>query len=472
MVRVRHCVSCILLIIVVAILSTIAQAFAENPPFAAPPYKLLRYDEDYSYLRNPEKRSDFWDPVKYIPLNAAGSWYLSLGGEARERYEYFNNPTWGQDPQDNGYFLQRYLLHGDLWMGEHLRLFTQLQSSMEDGRRGGPRPTDEDELDLHQAFLDLKFELGVDGSFVFRSGRQELAFGSQRIIAVREGPNVRQSFDGFRAIFRTGDVRVDGFATKPAETNRHVFDDGSDNNRGLWGAYSVFPLSILPKGNMDLYYLGYYNRHGRFDQGVSRETRHSIGTRLWRSAMPLDYNFEFIYQWGGFGSGDIRAWTAASDTGYTFGSLPLQPRFGLKADIASGDENPADHDLQTFNPLFPKGAYFSEDNLMGPENFIDLNPTVDLHFSGRVTLTLNWDFFWRESEQDGIYNNGGALLRSGKNSNARYVGSQPQAQLEWDLDRHTTFILIYAHFFAGPFIRETGPGKDVDFMTTWVAYKF
>ncbi len=467
--RAIHVKAWLLLSILFAILSPVSRAVAEEP---GPSYSLLPYDEDFSYLRNPSMRTDFWDPIKYNPLNAAGTWYFSLGGEARERYEYFHNPSWGQDPQDNGYLLQRYLLHGDLRMGSHLRLFSELQSSFEEGRTGGPRPADEDELDLHQAFLDVRFEVGANGSLIVRSGRQEMIFGSQRIISVREGPNVRQSFDGFRAMWRTGDVRVDGFATRPAETNRHVFDDGPDNNRGLWGVYSVFPLPVLPGGNMDLYYVGYYNRHGRFDQGTSRETRHSIGTRLWRTAMPLDYNFEFIYQWGSFGNGDIRAWTAASDTGYTFRSLPLRPRLGLRADIASGDENPDNPDLQTFNPLFPKGAYFSEDNLMGPANFIDVNPTLDLHFSDRLGLTLNWDFFWRESERDGIYNNAVVPVRSGINSNARYIGSQPQAQVKWEIDRHLTFFLFYAHFFAGPFIRESGPGRDVDYMTTWLAYKF
>lgn len=29
----------------------------------APPYKSLRYDENYSYLRDPTKRSDLWDPA-------------------------------------------------------------------------------------------------------------------------------------------------------------------------------------------------------------------------------------------------------------------------------------------------------------------------------------------------------------------------------------------------------------------------
>ncbi len=140
-------------------------------------------------------------------------------------------------------------------------------------------------------------------------------------------------------------------------------------------------------------------------RGGARETRHSVGARLWRIAKPLDYNFEFIYQWGSFGNGDIRAWTAASDTGYTFESLPLHPRLGLKADITSGDRDPNNPDLQTFNPLFPKGAYFSEDGLIGPANHIDLNPSVDLHFTEGLTLSVNWDFFWRESTHDGIYNN-------------------------------------------------------------------
>ena len=151
---------------VIAVMMTIpmAQAFAETgSPLQPPSYRLNRADEDYRYLRDPARRTDLWDPLKYVPFNESGSWYLSLGGEARERFEYFNHPTWGQDPQDHGDLLQRYFLHGDLHLGEHVRLFSQLQGSLEDGRKGGPRPTDEDELDVHQLFLDLKFDLGPSG---------------------------------------------------------------------------------------------------------------------------------------------------------------------------------------------------------------------------------------------------------------------------------------------------------------------
>ena len=450
----------------------VAAAVETGAAYQPPPYRLERAGEDYRYLRDPALHTDFWDPIKYMPLNADGSRYLSLGGELRERYEYFNRPDWGKSPQDQGYLLQRYFLHGDLHMGGHVRLFTQLQSSLEEGRRGGPRPTDEDELDLHQAFLDLRLDLTGDSSLTLRSGRQEFAYGSQRLISVREGPNVRQSFDGFRAIYRDGDVQIDGFAAKPAQTNRHVFDDGPDNTRALWGIYAVLPFPLLPKGNIDLYYLGLFRRTAKFDQGSARETRHSVGTRLWRTELPLDYNFEALYQWGSFGDGDIRAWTVASDSGYTFTTLPLRPRPGLRADIASGDEDPANRDLQTFNPLFPKGAYFSEAGLIGPANFIDLNPCLDLHFTDRHMLILDWDFFWRESTHDGLYNNAVALVRSGRTSDARYIGSMPQAQFFWDIDRHLTFVAIYGHFFAGRFLKETGPGEDLDYVTTWLTYKF
>jgi hypothetical protein len=78
---------------------SIGPAFAETVTVASPqPYKLSRADDDYLYLRDSVRHSDFWDPIKYIPLNAPGSWYLSLGGEARERYEYFDYPKWGAGP--------------------------------------------------------------------------------------------------------------------------------------------------------------------------------------------------------------------------------------------------------------------------------------------------------------------------------------------------------------------------------------
>src|SRR5438132_960494 len=56
-------------------------------PTSAPPFKQLRYDENYAYLRDPARRADYLDFIKFIPLNRNGDWYLTLGGEIRERCE-------------------------------------------------------------------------------------------------------------------------------------------------------------------------------------------------------------------------------------------------------------------------------------------------------------------------------------------------------------------------------------------------
>src|SRR4051812_21761077 len=200
----------LIVLVFAAFLHKAASGQAVTPPEggAKPPgYQKLRYDEDYLYLRNPANRSDIWDPIKYIPLNNAGDWYLSLGGEARERYEYYKNYRWNPRALDtDGYLLQRYLLHADLHLGESVRVFGQIQSSLEDWRAGGPRPSDEDRLDIHQPFADARLWAG-DGkdAATLRVGRQEMLYGSQRLISVREDPNVRRCFDGARLLTRLGD---------------------------------------------------------------------------------------------------------------------------------------------------------------------------------------------------------------------------------------------------------------------------
>src|SRR6478672_711443 len=75
-------------------------AQTSSPSPTPPPYQQQRYDEDWSYLSDPARHTDWFDRVKYIPLNDGG-WYLSLGGEARIRYEYFSKFAFGAGPQDN-----------------------------------------------------------------------------------------------------------------------------------------------------------------------------------------------------------------------------------------------------------------------------------------------------------------------------------------------------------------------------------
>ena len=104
-----------------------APARGEETTPARPSFERLRQNEDWSALCDPARRLQWFDALKCMPLSAGRATWLSLGGEVRERYEYTHNPLWGEDPQDkHGVFLQRYILHSDLHVGPHLRLFGYL----------------------------------------------------------------------------------------------------------------------------------------------------------------------------------------------------------------------------------------------------------------------------------------------------------------------------------------------------------
>jgi hypothetical protein len=354
---------------------------------AAPPaYKLLRYEEDYSYFyRKSSLPPDFWDPIKFIPLWWVDPNYLSLGGEVRERYEFYHNPDAGLPPANahgnNGDFLERYLLHADYHLSEFFRFFGQIVTGLEDGRIGGPRPDiDRNAFGVHQAFADFVLPLaGEKDTLTARLGRQELEYGSGRLIDVRDGPNLRLSFDAARLLLHTMDWEVDSWWGKPVLNQPAVFDDIPDPVRSFWGVYAVGPLPLLPKGNIDLYYLGFENKDAVYAQGPGYELRHTLGTRLWGRPLPWEYNLEYDWQFGRFGTGTIEAWSAAHAIRYNFSDLPLKPHVGLRFDATSGDNNPATANLQTFNPLFPSGVYFNLLNPVGPLNMIDLHPTLDLY---------------------------------------------------------------------------------------------
>src|SRR5207244_3621936 len=83
----------------------------------------LRYNEDWSFLHDPSRRTDWLDPVKFIPLDGTNV-YVSFGGEARLKYERYDEPVLNQKPADkDGFLLQRYLLHADVQLGSHFRAF-------------------------------------------------------------------------------------------------------------------------------------------------------------------------------------------------------------------------------------------------------------------------------------------------------------------------------------------------------------
>jgi len=438
-------------------------------------YKLGREEEDWSFLRDPSLRQDFWDPIKYIPLRRrrATDYFLTISGEARERWEQTGNNNWGEQPFWNSFFLQRYMLGFDFHLGRNFRTYVEFKTGIESFRIGGPRPIDEKRLDFQKAF----FEVGSAGDrkwIKFRAGVQGLRYGAGRLIDVREGPNVRLSFAGFKVMTKIGPWFTDGFAVRPREDNFGFFDDQPNPQVEFWGIYSTRPSKRF---SVDAYYLGLDRKQATFQRGTAHEVRQSIGGRLWRPIATerpgLDFDYESLFQFGTFGSANIRAWTVASDTGYSVPTWQLKPRFELKADVSSGDD-PKTNTLGTFNALFPIGNYFGVfvGTGPGPVNFMDLHPRVSTNWGHGVKVTTDWLFYWRESLSDGVYSVPGNLIRAADESTARFVGHGPGVDVRWQANAHLWFQGDYGIFYAGPFLKETQPGRNLNYWALWADYKF
>jgi hypothetical protein len=448
---------------------------AQSGSASPPPLTPLRYDEDYSYLADPKARSGaWWESLKYIPLNEAGDIYLTLGGEIRLRYEGFENNNWGQEPAaDDDYFWYRALPTVDLHLGQNVRLFGELIAAWAEGKQPFETPVDETDVDLLQGFADIAVPLGdEDTTLTIRPGRQMLSYGSERLIGTRYGPNVLRPFDGIKEYIDGDGWRADGFYARPVEPGLDDFDDESHEDLSTWALYGTVDLPLAQESGLDLYYIGYDKDVAVFNQGSGSEQRHTLGARFSGRAQAWDWDWEAMYQFGEFADGDISAWSIASSTGYTISDTPLSPRLGFKANIISGDDDPSDADLQTFNPLFPKGKYFGELSLLGPENLINLHSTLDLQLGDGWSLGGAAVLYWRESTGDGIYDLGGNLIRDDGESGARFIGTQAEVVLTYEYNRNLNASLSYSQFYPGSFIEDTGPSKTVDFLGAELQLQF
>lgn len=434
-------------------------------------FKNLRYDERYDYLKD-SSNLNWYDKMKFSKLDKTGNGYLSLGGELRYQYFKFKNEDWGDAPKDNdGYVLSRLMMHADLHFANRFRLFVQLQSNLAGGRID-PSPVEQNELDLHQAFVDIALLQNENASFTLRLGRQELNYGSSRLISTREGPNNRQAFDGAKVMYRRQTTSLDLFYTDYVVSKQGIFNDEILGKRvKLWGAYLVRNKVAMLR-NVDLYYLGIQREHAAWSVIQGKEIRHSVGSRIWGKDHRFTYDIEGLYQFGRLAATTISAWTLSFNNSYALGDRDLSPSIGLKTELISGDASTDDQKIQSFNPLFPRGAYFGYAALIGPSNLFDIHPSVSIPISNVLTTSVDYDIFWRYSVHDGIYNPGANAIYPAGDSQEAFIGHQISGNLDYAPNKHIYIRVELTWFKTGPYLQSVGNGKDILFAGFTSSVKF
>jgi len=443
--------------------AAVAAAADEAPACPArPAINFNRWNENWSVLAYPCVPAQPFDSLKYMPLSDDGLTYLSLGANLRERMEHNDAPAFGigAGGRPDTYVIQRTEVHADLRLGRELQVFTQI----EDARpfhKDAVSPVDKDQMDVEQAFVAYARQLD-DGWFKARVGRQEMAFDLQRFIAVRDGPNVRQSFDAVWADWESGPWRWIAYLTQPVQS-RDVssFDDYSSRHQ-LFNGFRVERHDVGP-GDLSAYYSRYDRDGARFLDAQGNEGRNVYDVRYAGKVGRFDWDVETMAQSGRVGAQTIRAWALGTVAGYTFAQSAWKLRAGLQFDAASGDHHPGDGRIGTFNPLFPNGYYFTLAGDTGYNNLIHLKPTLTIKPAAGLTLMGALGLQWRETTADAVYAQGSAAVAGTAGKGDRWTGVYAQLRADWAINRNLSASLEAVHFQVGDTLRQAG-GANADYI--------
>ena len=316
-----------------------------------------RWSEDWSLLADPDVRREPLDELKYIPLSDHDArTYLSFGANIRERFEV-NDTNFGTGgSQQDSYLLSRVEAHADLRIAGQVQIFLQLQSDSAPGKER-LAPVDEDRLGIEQGFVAVSEPL-ADGVVAIRIGRQENGFDLQRFLSVRDGPNVRQSYDGVSVAYTSGPWRLITLYSHPVQNrNSSLFDDYSSPHLSF--GLVRLERQVTSSSSLSAYVGRFRQDDALFPSAKGNERRDLVEVRYAGINGHVDWDAEAMSQNGRMGAQAIRAWAMGAVIGRTFDSTRFAPRISLQFDAASGDNSPTDHQLNTFNPLFPSGYYFT-----------------------------------------------------------------------------------------------------------------
>ncbi|UCF37885.1 MAG: alginate export family protein [Acidobacteriota bacterium] len=447
--------------------SEVESSEAEKPKVTFPAFQNIRVEEDWGALKDSDRQTGY-EKLKFIPLNQSGSVYMSVGGQVRLRGEVWDQFGFGgSGNRDDGFGLMRVRLHSDLWFGSRFRVFVEGKSSLSTNRDlpGGLRTLDVDTADIQHLMVDINLAPNPAAS-TLRLGRQELQFGKQRLVSPLDWANTRRSWDAARLIIRQGGWRVDGFWSEYAAVQKYSLNCADASGIDFYGIYATNNIASK-KLTLDLYWLGFERESASWVGTIGEETRQTFGARLGGSFSEGKgfFDLEGAFQTGSVGPADVRASMFAGQVGASLQAEGFKPRIYTGLDYGSGDDDPNDNKVGTFNQLFPLGhAYLGYIDIVGRQNIVDWNAGVSFPLLPKLNFAFDLHNFWRASAQDAFYNAGGGVVREGSGGESKSIGSEVDFTLSSPVNRHLVVTGGYSHFFPGTFIEESGSAEGINFL--------
>ncbi len=407
-------------------------------------------------------------PMPLGPGGRLNDW-LTVRGEFRGRFEGVSGAAYKPDSSD-GYMLDRFRLDALVTPTRRVRFAVQLQDARALGKvSGGSAVPFRDTVDLRLAYG----EVGGDRTVV-RAGRQELAFGEQRLLGHLNWVNDARSFDGVRVTVARKPFKFDAFAASVVTIQADAFDRSGNGNR-LYGFYGS-SNAALRAATVEPYVLF------RQSEGLALETggvgdihQVTIGTRVvGKLPHAFDYGVEMARQEGSVASDSISAWAGHWTAGRTFSASKIRVRPFVEYNYASGDRDPKDGSRGTFDQLYPTG----HDKLgladqVGWRNIAHVRSGVEIKPDPRWQLSSSYHNFWLASATDALYAaSGAAVARMTSGAAGRHVGQEIDGQAVYTYSSQLQLAVGYAQLLPAAFLNATTPGESYRFTYVMATYVF
>ena len=302
-------------------------------------------------------------------------------------------------------------------------------------------------------------ELRAPGSPVSVTvGRQELAFGEQRLVGHVSWANAARTFDAARLTLRGSGLQVDAFASSVVRIRTDDWDRGGFGNQ-FHGVHAS-STGLLPNATLEPYVFWKRDRDLRTEAGRPGDLGlGTFGSRLTgRAPSQLEYAVEAAIQRGTLGTDTQRAHALHLRLRRSSAARGVRPV--AEYNYASGDENPDDGRRGTFDPLYPTphDKYGLADQV-GWRNVHHVRAAADVSLVPQVPVTVAWHSWWLASRTDALYNApGAAVARIPAGASSRHVGQGLDVQAARAFSPQLQAAAGYAWIHPGGFLRAATPG--------------
>jgi hypothetical protein len=326
--------------------------------------------------------------------------------------------------------------------------------------------------DLRMAYTDL----GTVGKslFALRVGRQELAYGEERLVGASNWANVARTFDAVKLVANKGPIRLDLFAASVVVARQDGLSHHTQGN-DIHGAHLTWSKFLDGTATLEPYFFWRLGQ-GRGDVagGIGKTDRRVSGVRfVGKLPASFDYSTETIFQAGSVGSTSISAFATHLVGGRKFSQYRIKPRVFFMYNYASGDKTPNDGKSSTFDQLYPTAHDKTGlSDQVGWQNTSHFAGGVEMVPVRHLTLKLQGNDWHLAQARDGVYLTGGNLVyRDLRGTSGTHVGSELDLVATYQVGPHYVGG-GYGRLFPGEFLKHQSTGTQLNYVYLNVGYRF